>query len=1187
MKLLRLLLIAALVLAGIVGVAIGVALMPAVQRWAVLRAAQRLPGLKLDVATVSAGFSEVRLAGLKASRGGLTVQADQIEAGYSLWQLLLRRHLVLTQVRGQGLLLDASRWSPEKTGAAAAGAPAAAPGMLAQRELPVAITLGDCDLKGRVLLPGPKPGIAVPADFRVTGGRFAPGQEGELVLAAFLNNPDASARVTTLRTEVRLQARQSTNRTFDRVGLTAIVNAEGAKLAGQQQLKIEANLARVAEGEKYSLSVDTLLGGKAENLIGVEALLPTGAHDYRGDWRLLARTAQLEPFFLGAPLPDFDARGEGRFTFDPVKAAGSLQGAVETQVRRLETIDPAWRAIGAVKTVAKFDVAGADGLARLNHLTLAVAGEQPVFELSAARAAEINFKAHRLQLGDSETGEALTLTLHGLPLAWVRPFVKGLDVSGGTITGQLALTGEPDLLRVKTAQPLHVNGLTVVQAGAPLLTKGDINLGFEAVLTGKELQATVKEFSLATPAGDRLAAQANVTVPVVADPAVTVAATYQADLPTLVAPWLPLGRIKAAGEADLTIAGPHLEVRRLQASVTDPAGTDLFKATALRPFAFNLGTRQAEVAGATGPVDLAKIAVGQFPLAALPAVRPGLKLGGAVAQGEFIVSVEGAKVIMRSPAPVKLSGVSVATGGRPMLTGLAIEARPRLEVNGPVARLESGEIAIRTAAGASLLTAKGDATQGTSGLQGAMTFAVDVPALSSQPMFAGAQPVTAGRVSGEVRAVLGNANQLEARVTVNGLVAEGAGGVLPIANLSLRAVAQANGRISVQAPLLLDRSGERSDLNFSLEVVPAGRGVAIDGSLRSEHMELADALAVLGVFAGGAEKPATDPAAGAPAVDPKAATAPDATAVWSRVTGRLNLDIKSVVRGTDWAMNGLTGVLVIEPADVTLQKLEAAFGDKGRLAAKALISFTKGPRPYELTGDFSLTEFDAGKLFKALDPAKPATVEGIFAVAGQFAGDGETLDRLVERTRGTFELTSRTGVFRGLQRTTGKVSMTSKAVELGASVLGSIFGSEKVTKTAEKVAGQAYFVDQLAQSVGELNYDQLSVKLARDEALNVALQDFSLVSPEIRLIGKGTVTHVPNKALLEQPLAASLSIAGRGKIEELLGKLRLLNGTKDELGYARTRETVTLGGTLGRPDPTAFFTKIATAKIGELLAPEN
>jgi hypothetical protein len=208
-------------------------------------------------------------------------------------------------------------------------------------------------------------------------------------------------------------------------------------------------------------------------------------------------------------------------------------------------------------------------------------------------------------------------------------------------------------------------------------------------------------------------------------------------------------------------------------------------------------------------------------------------------------------------------------------------------------------------------------------------------------------------------------------------------------------------------------------------------------------------------------------------------------------------------------------------------------------------------------------------------------------VAGNFTGGGETLGRTLERTRGTFELTSRSGVFRGLQRTTSKVSVTTKAVEIGASVLGSILGTEKATRTAEKVAGQAYFVDQLAQSVGELNYDQLSVKLVRDAALNVNLEDFSLVSPEIRLIGKGTVTYAADKPLLEQPLSASLTIAGRGKLEDTLGKLRLLSGEKDELGYAKAREAVTLAGTLARPDPTAFFTRIATAKLTDMLLPGN
>ncbi len=1191
MKLLRPLLIVSVVLLVLVAVAVGVALTPSVQRWAVLRAARAEPGLKLEIATVAAGFSHLRIAGVRVERQGLTAQLEKLDADYSLWQLLVRRRLVLTHVRGQGVVVDASRLSPDRAGAAAAGAPAAAPGVLARAELPFGIVLDDAEIAGRAVLPGAAGGPALPVEFKFSGGKFAPGQDGQLMLTATVQNPLPNARVTTLRTQVTLQARQTDHQTFDRVVVTALVDAEGGKLTGQQQLKIAAELSRTAAGESYSVSMDTLLAGKSENVLAVQANLPAGGGEYAGDWKLLARTAQLEPFFLGAALPDFHARGEGRFTFNPVTTAGSLQGGIEAELRRLEAIEPAWRAIGPVKVAAKFDLAEADGIARLNHLTVSLAGEQPVLELSAARAAEINFKARRLQVGGSEAGEALNLTLHGLPMAWVRPFVKAVDVSGGIITGQLAITGEPDRLLLRAVQPLQVQGVTVVQAGTPLLTRADLSLGFEAVLTSEDLQATVTGFSLKTPAGDSLTAQAKVTLPVAPDPAVTVVATYQADLPGLLAPWLPLGRVKATGEADFTVAGPRLELRRLQTAVTDASGLDLFKVVALRPFVFDLNTGQAEVAGATGPVDLARVNVGRVPLAVLPLSGPGAKLGGVVAQGEFLVSVDGPKLVVRSPTAFKLADVSVANAGQPVFTGLAVEARPRFELTGPAsARLETGELVIRTATGAMLLTAKGEVTQAAKGLQGSLTFALEVPALGSQPLFADALAVTAGRASGEVRGALGSVNQLEARLTVNGLVAAGAGDTLPVANLSLRAVAQPNGKINVQAPLLLDRSGQRSDLNFTLDLAPGGRGFSVDGALRGEHVELADALAVLSVFSSSAaEKPAAPatPAAVAakPAVTPKVTA--DATPAWSRLGGRLALDIKSVARGNDWSMNGLTGVVVIEPADVTLQKIEAAFGDKGRLAARALLSFTQGPRPYELTGDFSLTEFDAGRLFKALDPAKLATVEGVFTVNGKFSGDGETLDRTLDRARGTFELTSRTGVFRGLQRTTSKVSMTSKAVEIGASVLGSIFGSEKVTKTAEKVAGQAYFVDQLAQSVGELNYDQLSVKLTRDESLNIALEDISLVSPEIRLIGKGTVTHVADRPLLEQPLTASLSIAGRGKIEELLGKLRLLNGTKDELGYAKTRETVTLGGTLAKPDPTAFFSRIATAKIGDLLAPEN
>jgi hypothetical protein len=239
--------------------------------------------------------------------------------------------------------------------------------------------------------------------------------------------------------------------------------------------------------------------------------------------------------------------------------------------------------------------------------------------------------------------------------------------------------------------------------------------------------------------------------------------------------------------------------------------------------------------------------------------------------------------------------------------------------------------------------------------------------------------------------------------------------------------------------------------------------------------------------------------------------------------------------------------------------------------------------PYRLTGDYSLNDFDVGKLFKAIDPSKPPTIDGLFTVTGKMAGNGETVQRALDRVHGDFQLTSRQGIFRGLARTSNKVSMTSKAVELGASVLGSLFGGDKGAKIAEKGAGISYFLDQLAPAIAEINYDLLNVKLSRDEQMNMQLEDFSLVAQELRLNGRGEVTYETGKPLLQQPLSATLNLAVRGKLEQQFSKVRALSTEKDDLGYTKAKEPIPVAGTLGSPNINAFFTKLAMAKIGDLL----
>src|SRR5262249_16949437 len=137
------------------------------------------------------------------------------------------------------------------------------------------------------------------------------------------------------------------------------------------------------------------------------------------------------------------------------------------------------------------------------------------------------------------------------------------------------------------------------------------------------------------------------------------------------------------------------------------------------------------------------------------------------------------------------------------------------------------------------------------------------------------------------------------------------------------------------------------------------------------------------------------PAAQSRALSPPAA---DAKPFWTDFQGQFSVDVKSVTKGKDWSMVGLNGLLAFTPQRVELSKLTADFSATSKLAAKGTIDFTPGLDPYHLGGDFSLTEFDAGKLFKALDASRPPTIEGLFNVQGRFEGHGLTFEDTLDRT---------------------------------------------------------------------------------------------------------------------------------------------------------------------------------------------
>ena len=1162
------------------------AFLPGVQRWALLRAAERQPGLQLQVAAVSVGWHEVTVRGVALQHAGLKIKFDKLTADYSLGHILWRRRLEVHQLLVAGLLVDGRQPAAPSTSFAAVIAPLGAPSLLAQWRLPGEFILDEVVIEGRILLPG---AAAVEADFKLSGGQFAPGSTGVLQLKAVLKNATPSARVGGLHAQVNLQATQGPGPYFTQISATALVDALGKNISEKSQLKLSVDLGQTSAGEKYSLRVDTLVGGVPENILALSAALPLGTQDYAGQWSLKARTVQVEPFFLGGALPDFTANGDGRFVFNLGRTALGLQGKLQIDVNRLEALNSGWRDLGAVSLVTQFDLTGAEGMVRLNQLDIRLNGARPMLELQAKRAAQLNFKDQHLQVGPTDPGDLLDLNIIGLPIAWLSPFVPQFKLTGGLITGRLTAVVDHQRLRLRVVQPLRLASLTIAHGGQPWLEQAEVSLQAEALLTAQELAVQLSELTMQTAAGDHLKAQATVTFPVTPVPAITVKASYTGDWPQLLAAWLPVGHIRSTGQLEATKFGDKISIRQFDLSLTREEGSLLGHASSLRPFTLDLAARRISpdrpdpaAAGRIDAHDLVQLVWGAIPLDHLPLNFCGGKLSGMTSAGKLLLASRGEQLTLRAAAPLNLHQLAWMKNGRSLVRGLELTAQPSIEFTGlDKFQIQTGSILIQNSAGNSIFSGQGELTQATDvGLRGSLTLAVELPALLSQPLW-GTAPLRAGRLSGEIRMAGSELKQVEARLTSNGLVAAAGSDALPVANLSFRMIVQPNGQVVVQAPLLLDRAGQRSDLNFNLELQPRLGGYTVAGRVNGAQVDYADARAILGVVSA-----ATGPLLRFGATKAEAVPIPvEAGPAWSRYNGRVNWDVKTVTCGTHWTMTGLTGELGLEPTRLVLEKIGATMGEKSNLTAQGEIKFIGGPTPYALQANFSLPAFDVGKLFQSVTPSKLPTVEGLFTVQGHLLSAGITMPQLLANTRGTLELSSQQGVFRGLQRTSNKLSLSSKAVELGASVFGSIFGSEKITQAAEKVVGAAYFIDQLAQSLGEVNFEQLRLQLVRAEDLNWELRSFSLRAPDFHLVGHGTVTSIAGQSWFDQPLSLTLTIAGRGKPEQIFGKLKLLDGRRDELGYASLRDPLTISGSLAKPDASNFFARLATSKFTDLFTP--
>jgi len=608
-----------------------------------------------------------------------------------------------------------------------------------------------------------------------------------------------------------------------------------------------------------------------------------------------------------------------------------------------------------------------------------------------------------------------------------------------------------------------------------------------------------------------------------------------------------LDGLKVSAEFDATRRGGVWQINSLSGSLE--GAHSVLRATALQEFEFNPATREAH---AQDPGrDIARVTLDDVPLGwTAPWLAPFALSGGGIG-GELVAAVRGGGLMLRSSGPLSADNVTVARLGRRIVDGVDLTADATIEIRPEGWQLALTPVTVRLAPDG-MLTAEarvGRLAGAGQPLKIAGRLSADLPALLSRLPNGCPGDFRRGDLTCEFTGSLGLQSSIEAKVGLDHLEA-GPSGMLPEVNAEIRADIGEEGRTTFNAPLRIGTGAGGSDLTVAGTLACGSMGTGIDLQVSGEHLTadgaelLATPLGWKGFWNG---RP-----------------------FWCGAKGKLAFALKSASWPGRPALTDLEGTLGFDPNGVTIAGVRGKLGGGRFLLAGQLHSGADASRPFSYRLDLRLENLDSAPFFRALSPGRAPTFQGRFDLRGSVAGDCADIRDIPGPANGDWTLTSKGGVFRALRKAIDvRPEPTDKIAVIGA-FIGNVADTVTFRKDAKSQDMRARAAADFSQIMTALPYDRVDVTLSHDALGNIVFREFSLISPEIRIEGSGTVVAVDGFPVLEQPVEASLRLRVRGHAAELLEAAGLLSQGRDDLGYTASAIPLEVGGTLLAPDLGAF-----------------
>lgn len=515
-------------------VAVVVLSVPAVQKTLVTRLASSEEDGTLELEYFHAGLNQTEIRGLDFEKPDASYQAEEVTAELSLFDLLFRRQLRLGEVVASGLVIDVSRMEPKE-----GEKEKPFEGILNAMDLPMPVYLDQIRATGEVLLAsasGEEPAVA---EFELTGGGIAPGEEGEMDLVGDFDASGTAGMLRSLDVEGDLSLVQAEGGQIDRARLRLLLSVPGMTDGSTEKLSADVLLVSTEEGESYEGRVRRVQANQPDqadlsSLIVVDATYQREEGILEGRWKLAVDEEQLAAYMGEMELPAFAANGEGEFTYG---TGGELAaaGQVDVSIEDLGKISGELAELGRFDLQSRFDLAMDQDAFRLEELVVEVRGGegQDLLEVRNFEPIRYDREAGRLEGAEGRLDLA-EVTVHALPVEWANLFLPerqnqpGLTLRGGNLTGQLLVSSDAGAVLFRFVEPLQAEGIGFYSGEKALAT----DVAFQASGSGSfqegNLQAEIGPLELSSGGKQFLVASGNVDTG-----AGNLEANMESDLPVL------------------------------------------------------------------------------------------------------------------------------------------------------------------------------------------------------------------------------------------------------------------------------------------------------------------------------------------------------------------------------------------------------------------------------------------------------------------------------------------------------------------------------------------------------------------------------------------------------------------------------------------------------------------------------